>query len=61
MDDTKREWVRSWLAKAHSDFRYPDTLGVQYPSITEVSAAIEHAQAIYDFVHRLIPEEARPK
>lgn len=21
MDDTKREWVRSWLIKAHSDLR----------------------------------------
>ena len=21
MDDTKREWVRSWLVKAHSDLR----------------------------------------
>lgn len=21
MDDTKREWVRSWLTKAHSDLR----------------------------------------
>ena len=127
MDDTKREWVRSWLVKAHSDlrsarallaldepatdtavyhcqqaaekalkgylafrdrplerthdlerllelataleaafapletqadvlnpyataFRYPNALTVQFPSVAEVRTAIEHAQAIYDFV-----------
>jgi hypothetical protein len=115
MDETKREWVRSWLVKAHSDlrfaralvsliepatdtaiyhcqqaaekslkgylafrdqpletqadmlnpyataFRYPDTLGVQFPSVAEVNNAIEHAQVICDFVLGLIPEEARPK
>lgn len=137
MDDTKREWVRSWLIKAHSDlrsarallaldepatdtavyhcqqaaekalkgylafrdqplerthdlewllelaialeptfapletqadvlnpyataFRYPDMLGVQFPSVAEVNIAIEHAQAIYDFVLNRIPQEARP-
>ena len=138
MDDTKREWVRSWLTKAHSDlrsaralvalsepatdtaiyhcqqaaekalkaylafrdqplerthdlerllelatelepalapletqadvlnpyataFRYPDTLGVHFPSVAEVDNAIEHAQAIYDFELGLIPVEARPR
>jgi len=137
MDDTKREWVRSWLVKAHSDlrsaralaalsepatdtavyhcqqaaekalkgylafrdqplerthdlerllglatalepafatletpvdilnpyataFRYPDNLGVQFPSVAEVTAAIEHAQAIYDFVLRQTPAEVHP-
>jgi len=137
MDDTKREWVRSWLTKAHSDlrsaralvaldepatdtavyhcqqaaekalkgylafrdrplerthdlerllelataldpafarletraeilnpyataFRYPDTPGTQFPSLAEVNIAIEHAQAIYDFVFAVIPKEARP-
>jgi len=137
MDETKREWVRSWLTKAHSDlrsahalvalsepatdttvyhcqqaaekalkgylafcdqplerthdlerllelatgldstfapleaqaavlnpyataFRYPDMMGAQFPSIAEANTAIEHAQAIYDFVLNLIPEEARP-
>src|SRR5207244_10425135 len=126
MDDTKREWVRSWLTKVHSDlrsaralvaltepatdtavyhcqqaaekalksylafrdhalerthdlqrlldiatalepafasletqadvlnpyataFRYPDTLGIQFPSVAEATTAIEHAQAVYDF------------
>ena len=137
MDDTKREWVRSWLIKARSDlrsaralvalpepatdtaiyhcqqaaekalkgylacrdqplarthdlerllelataldpafasleaqadvlnpyataFRYPDTLGVQFPSVAEVTTAIEHAQAIYDFVLKMLPAEVRP-
>ena len=137
MDDTKREWVRSWLVKAHSDlrsaralvalpepatdtaiyhcqqaaekalkgylafrdqplerthdlerllelatalesafapletqadvlnpystaFRYPDMLGVQFPSVAEVNTAIEHAQAIYDFVLKQLPSEAHP-
>lgn len=137
MDDTKREWVRSWLVKAHSDlrsaralvalpepatdtaiyhcqqaaekalkgylafrdqqmerthdlerllelaaalepafapletpadvlnpyataFRYPDMLGVQFPSVAEVNTAIEHAQAIYDFVLKQVPAEAHP-
>jgi HEPN domain-containing protein len=137
MDDTKREWVRSWLAKAHSDlrsarallaltepatdtavyhcqqaaekalkgylafrdqplerthdlerllelatvldpsfapletqadvlnpyataFRYPDMLGVQFPAFAEVKTAIEHAQAIYDFVLQRLPVETQP-
>lgn len=137
MDDTKREWVRSWLRKAHSDlrsaralvelsepatdtaiyhcqqaaekalkgylafrdqplerthdlerllelaaalepafapletqadvlnpyataFRYPDMLGVQFPSVAEVNIAIEHAQAVYDFVVERLPVEAHP-
>jgi len=137
MDDTKRQWVRSWLVKAHSDlrsaralvalpepatdtaiyhcqqvaekalkgflafhdqplerthdlerllelatalepalapletqadilnpyataFRYPDTLGVQLPSVAEVNTAIEHAQAIYDSVLKQLPLETKP-
>jgi len=137
MDDTKRQWVQSWLTKAHSDlrsaralvalpepatdtaiyhcqqaaekalkgylafrdqplerthdlerllelataleaafapletqadvlnpyataFRYPDTLGVQFPSVAEVTTAIEHAQDSYDFVLLTTPTEARP-
>lgn len=138
MDDTKREWVRSWLVKARSDlrsaralvalpdpttdtaiyhcqqaaekalkgylafhdqplerthdlgrllelataleptfasleersdilnpyatiFRYPDLLGVQFPSVAEVNTAIEHAQAIYKTVLQQIPETAHPQ
>jgi HEPN domain-containing protein len=137
MDDTKREWVRSWLTKAHDDlrsacalvalpepatetaiyhcqqaaekalkgylafrdrplerthdlerllelatalesafasletqtdilnpyataFRYPDAPGVLSPSVAEVTAAIEHAQTVYDFVRQHIPEVAHP-
>lgn len=137
MDDTKREWVRSWLTKARSDlrsaralvvlaepatdtavyhcqqaaekalkgylafrdqplerthdlerllelaavldsafapletqaevlnpyataFRYPDMLDVQFPSVAEANAAIEHAQAVYDFVRKQMPAEAQP-
>ncbi|HRT55496.1 MAG TPA: HEPN domain-containing protein [Candidatus Paceibacterota bacterium] len=41
-------------------FRYPDTLGVHFPSVAEVRTALEHAQAIYDFVLNLIPREAWP-
>lgn len=137
MDDTKREWVRSWLIKAHSDlrsaralvalpdpatdtaiyhcqqsaekalkgylalrdrplerthdlerllelaaaldpafapletqadllnpyataFRYPGMMSVLFPSVAEVNTAIEHAQAIYDFVLKQVPAEAHP-
>jgi HEPN domain-containing protein len=137
MDETKREWVRSWLLKARSDlrsaralvalaepatdtasyhcqqaaekalkgylayrdrplerthdlerllelatalepafapletqagtlnpyataFRYPDTLAVQFPSVAEVNTAIEHAQAIYDFVLKQLAAEVHP-
>ena len=137
MDDTKREWVHSWLLKAHSDmrsaralmaltepatdtaiyhcqqaaekalkgylayrdqplerthdlerllelvvaldpafapldtqadvlnpyataFRYPNTLDVLFPSVDEVTVAIEHAQTIYDFVLEKVPAEVHP-
>ena len=60
MDDTKREWVRSWLIPYATAFRYPNTLGVQFPSVAEVTTAIEHAQTLYDFVLQKIPEDAHP-
>jgi HEPN domain-containing protein len=137
MDDTKRDWVRSWMIKAHSDlrsaralaalpdpatdtalyhcqqsaekalkaylafrdqplerthdlerllglaarldsgfaalvdaaealnpyataFRYPGMLEVLFPPIAEATAAIEQAQAIYDFVLRLLPPDTHP-
>ena len=41
-------------------FRYPDTLVVQFPSVAEVNTAIEHAQAIYDFVLTQVPAEVHP-
>lgn len=41
-------------------FRYPDTLGVLFPSVAEVATAIENAQTIFDFVLNLLPAETRP-
>jgi HEPN domain-containing protein len=43
-----------------SAFRYPIALEVQFPPVAEVNTAIEHAQAIYDFVLRQIPGDAHP-
>lgn len=137
MGDTKRQWVRSWLAKARSDlrsaaalaalaepatdtaiyhcqqaaekalkaylafrdqplerthdlerllelaaaleplfepleteaevlnpyataFRYPHSLDALFPSSAEVTAALQHAQAVYDFVLTQVPAEAHP-
>lgn len=39
-------------------FRYPDSLGVQFPSVPETTAAIDHAQAVLDFVIGQFPEDA---
>jgi hypothetical protein len=61
MDDTKREWVRSWLVKAHSDLRSARALVDLADPATEVHAAIAHAQAVYDLVLRQIPPSAHPK
>lgn len=41
-------------------YRYPDELGLLEPSRAEFDAALQHAQAIYDFVLNLLPMEARP-
>ena len=41
-------------------YRYPDELGFLEPSREEFDAALQHAQAIYDFVLNLLPKEARP-
>jgi hypothetical protein len=35
--------------------------GAHFPSFAEVTIAIEHAQAIYDFVLRQTPEVAHPR
>jgi len=43
MDEADLELVRDWLTRAHQDLR----------------AALQHAQAIYDFVVNLLPSEAR--
>lgn len=42
------------------EFRYPDDLSETYPTREEFDEALQHAQAIYDFVLNLLPPEARP-
>ena len=42
------------------EFRYPDDLAETYPTREEFDEALQHAQAIYDFVLNLLPPEARP-
>ena len=39
-------------------FRYPDDLADTYPTREEFDEALQHAQAIYDFVLHLLPAEA---
>ena len=41
-------------------YRYPDEQGFLEPSREEFDEALRHAQAIYDFVLKLLPEETRP-
>ena len=43
-----------------SAFRYPGGFEEQMPSREEFNEALQHAQAIYDFVLNLLPKEARP-
>jgi HEPN domain-containing protein len=40
--------------------RYPDDLAETYPTREEFDEALNHAQAIYDFVLNLLPTEVRP-
>jgi len=42
------------------EFRYPDDLAETYPTREEFDEALQHAQAIYDFVLNLLPADARP-
>ena len=42
------------------EFRYPDDLAETYPTREEFDEALQHAQAIYDFVLSLLPPDARP-
>ena len=42
------------------EFRYPDDLAETYPTRQEFDEALQHAQAIYDFVLNLLPAQARP-
>ena len=40
--------------------RYPDDLTETYPTREEFDEALQHAQAIYDFVLNLLPADVRP-
>jgi len=42
------------------EFRYPNDLADTYPTSEEFEEAVQHAQAIYDFVLTLVPITARP-
>ena len=41
-------------------YRYPDELAMLEPTREEFDEALQHAQAIYEFVITLLPTEARP-
>jgi HEPN domain-containing protein len=41
-------------------FRYPNATFAVEPQPVEYTEAAQHAQAIYDFVLNLLPQEARP-
>ena len=41
-------------------YRYPEEQGFTEPSREEFAEAVRQAQAIYDFVVNLLPQEARP-
>lgn len=43
-----------------SAFRYPGLTDEPLPTREEFDEALQHAQAIYDFVLNLLPAEARP-
>ena len=43
-----------------SRFRYPNSTFAIEPQPAEYKEALQHAQAIYDFVLNLPPAEARP-
>jgi HEPN domain-containing protein len=43
-----------------SAFRYPGLTADPMPTRAEFDAALQHAQAIYDFVLNLLPKEAKP-
>lgn len=43
-----------------SAFRYPGLTDEAMPSREEFDVALNHAQAIYDFVRSQLPAEARP-
>lgn len=43
-----------------SAFRYPQSPGILFPPMDEVTKALEYAQAAYDFVLSLLPAEVHP-
>jgi HEPN domain-containing protein len=43
-----------------SAFRYPSAADEIMPSRKEFDKALQHAQTIYDFILKLVPQEARP-
>ena len=59
-DFTQFEEAAEILTPYVSAFRYPGLTDDPMPSREEFDAALQHAQAIYDFVLNLLPEEARP-
>jgi HEPN domain-containing protein len=52
--------IAAFLTPYAWQFRYPDDLAETYPTPEEFEEAVQHAQAIYDFVLTLIPAEAQP-
>ncbi len=59
-DFARFEEAAAILTPYVSAFRYPGLTDDQMPSREEFDAALQHAQAIYDFVLRLLPAAARP-
>ena len=59
-DFVKFEQAAEILTPYVSAFRYPGLTDEPMPSRAEFDAALQHAQAIYDFVVNLLPSEARP-
>ncbi|MGA2539993.1 MAG: HEPN domain-containing protein [Verrucomicrobiota bacterium] len=59
-DFVKFEQAAEILTPYVSAFRYPGLTDEPMPSRAEFDAALQHAQAIYDFVLNLLPKEAKP-
>jgi HEPN domain-containing protein len=59
-DFLKFEQAAEILTPYVSAFRYPGLTDEPMPSRAEFDAALQHAQAIYDFVLNLLPKEAKP-
>jgi len=59
-DFVKFEKPAEVLTPYVSAFRYPGITPDAMPTRAEFDAALQHAQAIYDFVLNLLPKEAKP-